>query len=72
LLITCRPEAGYAYAQGTAGVLDFLLRLRDGGRARGCRKACGRRSGCAPEFTRFPAGDGGPACDTVEEVKIHG
>jgi hypothetical protein len=31
LLITCHPDLGYAYAAGTAGVLDFLLRLRHGG-----------------------------------------
>lgn len=31
LRVTCPPENGYAYAEGTAGVLDFLLRLRHGG-----------------------------------------
>lgn len=30
-LVVGRPDAGHAYAEGTAGVLDFLLRLRDGG-----------------------------------------
>lgn len=31
LLIACHPDLGDAYAAGTAGVLDFLLRLRHGG-----------------------------------------
>jgi tRNA A-37 threonylcarbamoyl transferase component Bud32 len=31
LLVTCHPDLGHAYAAGTAGVLDFLLRLRHGG-----------------------------------------
>ncbi|MFD0688098.1 class IV lanthionine synthetase LanL [Actinomadura fibrosa] len=31
LLVPCHPDLGHAYAAGTAGVLDFLLRLRHGG-----------------------------------------
>ena len=31
LLIPCHPDLGYAYGAGTAGVLDFLMRLRHGG-----------------------------------------
>lgn len=32
LHVTCRPDHRYAYAEGTAGVVDFLLRLHHGGR----------------------------------------
>jgi len=31
LRLTCEPTMGADYASGSAGVLDFLLRLRHGG-----------------------------------------